>query len=331
MSQDTSSDMSRRTFLAGTGAAGALALAGCTQETGSGSSETTSKTSGGRVSGEIIVKGSSTVFPISDQMAQDFMAEYPNVNVTVDSTGTGGGFNNWFCAGDSAINGASRPITSGEKEQCSSNDVTPVEFRVAGDALTMAVNNEADWVDCVSYDELTQIWRDGGATKWSDVRDDWPDEEFELYGPATTSGTFDWFNNNVLGSDVKHTANHQPTEEDETIVQGIRDNTAAMGYFGYAYYKSNSDMVKALSIKKNADGNCTQPSLDNAKDGSYPMARPLYVYVAESALQRDEVYQFMRYYIENAETNLVKEIGYVPSSKDQRDANLEKLDEVAGK
>jgi phosphate transport system substrate-binding protein len=263
-------------------------------------------------------------------MAENFMEEHGNVNVTVDSTGSGGGFKNWFCPGDSDINGASRPITDAEIEQCSSNDVEPVEFQIAGDALTVAVNNEADWVDCMTFDELRQIWREDGVTNWSDVRDDWPDRELQLFGPASTSGTFDYFNENVVGEDTKHTTGYQPTEEDETIVQGIRDNEGGMGYFGYAYYNSNSEAVKAVEIKPEEDDECTPPSLANAKDGSYPLARPLFIYAAESALQTEEVYEFVQFYLEQAETDLVQEIGYVPSSGDQRDANLEKLEEVAG-
>ena len=334
MTREITRGVSRRTFLKGAGATGALALAGCTQSTdggdgGDGGSGGSGGSSGGNgLSGQVIVKGSSTVFPISDSFAEVFMQENDSVNVTVDSTGTGGGFANHFCPGSSDINGASRPIKDSEKEQCSSNDVTPVEFQVGGDALTMAVNNEADWVDCVTPDEMSQIWREDGAQRWSDVRSEWPDEEFTLFGPASTSGTFDWFNENIIGEDYRHTTRHQPTEEDEQIVQGIQDNPHAMGYFGYAYYKANSDLVTALEV--DGGNGCTVPSLANAKDGSYPMARPLYIYVSEEALQRDAVYEFVKFYIERAETENVQEIGYVPSSTEQRDENLEKLEEIAG-
>jgi len=336
---------SRRRFLAGTGAAGALALAGCTQETGDGGDgdgggsdggsdgggdggDGGGSTGGDGLSGNIIITGSSTVFPVSDAFAEAFMEEHPDVNITVDSTGSGGGFKNHFCPGDSDLNGASRPISQEEMDQCSTNDVEPVEFEIAGDALTMAVNNDADWVDCVTPDEMSQIWREDGAEMWSDVRDDWPDQQFRLFGPASTSGTYDWFSQNIIGEDLQHTAEHQPTEEDETIVQGIRDNPNAMGYFGFAYYNANTDQVKALRV----DGGqgCTEPGLDTAKDGSYPMARPLFIYPSESALQREEVAEFMRFYLERAETSAVREIGYVPSSAELRDQNLERLEEIAG-
>jgi phosphate transport system substrate-binding protein len=347
MPQDTGRQfdtVSRRNFLLGTGAAGAVALAGCTQETGNGNGDGGDDSGGGgggddsggggstdsnQLSGQVIIKGSSTVFPVSDTFAELFMEEHPQVNVTVDSTGSGGGFQNHFCPGESDINGASRPIKESEVEQCSSNGVEPVEFEVASDALTMAVNNDADWVDCVTPEEMSQIWRDGGAEMWSDVRDDWPDQEFRLFGPSSASGTYDWFSENIIGPELRHTADHQPTEEDETIVRGIRDNAAGMGYFGYAYYASNPEQVKALEV----DGGqgCTPPGLDTAKDGSYPMARPLFIYASESSLQREEVYEFMRFYLENAETDTVSEIGYVPSSAEQRDQNLAKLEEAAGR
>jgi len=328
MTQDRNRNVSRREFIVGSGVTATLGLAGCVQRTDGNGGD--SSGGGDSLSGEVIVKGSSTVFPISDAMAENFMGEHDEVNVTVDATGTGGGFNNWFCAGDSDLNGASRAITSAEEEQCSGNDVSPVEFQVGGDALTVAVNNDATWVDCMSFDELRQIWMEDGVQNWSDVRDEWPDQELQLYGPASTSGTFDWFNANVVGEDTKHTTDYQPTEEDETIVQGIRDNEGGMGYFGYAYYSSNSEDVKAVNVKAESGDSCSSPSLTNAKDGSYPMARPLYLYVAESALQDEVVYEFVRYYIENSETELVEEIGYVPASADLRDENLSTLEEIAG-
>jgi phosphate transport system substrate-binding protein len=337
--------VSRRKFIVASGATGATALAGCTggsdddsttEETGgeddmSDQSDETTESGDGMLSGQVVITGSSTVFPISDSMAERFMEDHPDVNVTVDSTGSGGGFENHFCPGDSDINGASRPIKDSEKQHCADNDVSPVEFHIAGDALTMAVNNDADWVDSMTFDELSQIWRADGAQKWSDVRDDWPDEPLELYGPASTSGTYDWFNENVVGEDYDHTAQHEPTEEDNLIVQGIKDSEYAMGYFGYAYYNQNSDAVKAVKIAAEEGDEPTEPSLANAKDGSYPMARPLFIYPSESAIRRDPVYEFLSFYLETAETDIVQEIGYVPSSVEMRDQNLSTLDEIAGK
>lgn len=323
MPQKYSRTVSRRNFLASTGTVGAIVLAGCT--------ENPSTNGGADLSGNIIVKGSSTVFPISDKIAQEFMNENPEVNVTVDSTGTGGGFKNFFCLGDSDVNGASRTIKDAERTKCSNNDVEFVEFKIAKDALTVAVNNNNDWVDCISIDELSQIWRENGAQSWSDVRSNWPADDFVLHGPASTSGTYDWFNTNVIGEDQPHTTAHQPTENDHEIVRGIKDNQNSMGYFGFAYYNQNTDQVKALSIKGSDSGSCTKPSLANAKDGSYPLARPLYIYVNKSSLERDGVYQFIKFYLEQTETDLVSEVGYVPSSAEQRDQNLQKLRDAAGR
>ncbi|QLD89981.1 PstS family phosphate ABC transporter substrate-binding protein [Natronomonas salina] len=325
---------SRRAFIAGGAALGGALVAGCTETGGNddGNNSTGGDGNGGSgdLSGEIVITGSSTVFPVSDAMAEEFMKQHSGVDIPVDSTGTGGGFENHFCPGNSDINGASRPIKDSELEQCQSNDVEPVEFQVASDALTVAVNNDADWVDCMTFDELSQIWREDGAQQWSDVRDDWPDEDIELFGPASTSGTYDWFNENVVGEDHGHTAQHEPTEEDNLIVQGIRDSPYAMGYFGFAYYQSNSDQVKAVEVKTEESGSCTPPSLENAKDGSYPLARPLFIYPNESAVQQKHVYEFLKFYFQKAETDMVSDIGYVPSSTDLRDENLGKLDELAG-
>lgn len=322
---DASDSMNRRRFLTAAGAAATAGLAGCTSPDQGG--EGTATNDG--LSGTVVVAGSSTVFPVSDTMAELFMEEHSGVNVTVDSTGTGGGFANQFCPGNSDINGASRPITDSEIESCNTNDVEPVEFEIAGDALTMAVNNEADWVDCLSYDEMRQIWKKGGAETWSDVRSEWPDEKIERFGPASTSGTYDWFNNHVIGEDIKHTAEHEPTEKDNLIVQGIEDSKYAIGYFGYAYYSENSDSVKGLEIKAEEDDECTPPSLDNAKTGDYPMARPLYIYASADSLRNSKVVrEFTRFYLEKADSDRIKEIGYVPSSAEQVDTNLQKLEET---
>jgi phosphate transport system substrate-binding protein len=328
---------SRRKFLVGAGAVGAAALAGCIGENGGGSenTETTEDTTGSgsqNLSGDITITGSSTVYPVSVAMAEEFQKKHSGVNISVDSTGTGGGFKNHFCPGNSDINGASRQITDSEKENCNSNGVTPKEFQIAADALTVVVNNEADWVDSMTFDELAQIWKPDGAQKWSDVRDDWPDEEIKLYGPASTSGTFDWFTEHVVGEAESHREDYEATEEDNIIVQGVEGSKYAMGYLGYAYYQENSDRVKAVDIAEEDLSNATEPSLDNAKSGDYPMARPLFIYAAAEAVkEKNQVYQFLEFYLQRAETDLVKQIGYVPTSQEQRDENLTKLKDIAGK
>lgn len=331
--------LTRRNAIKAVGAAGAFTLAGCAETESSGGDGGDDGDggdggeSGDSLSGEVVITGSSTVFPVTDAMAEAFMEEHPEVNVTVDSTGSGGGFENHFCPGDADINGASRPITDGEVDHCGDNGVEPVEFEIARDALTVAINNDNDWVECMTFEELSQIWRDDGAETWADVNDEWPDEPFDLFGPASTSGTYDWFSENVVnfdGDDRDHTADHEPTEEDDLIVQGIRDSRHAMGYFGYAYYNENPDEVTALEVEAEEGDGCAEPSLEGAAEGSYPMARPLFVYANEESLQREEVYEFMRFYVQEAETELVSDIGYVPSNEELVEENLEKLDEAAG-
>ncbi|USZ67666.1 PstS family phosphate ABC transporter substrate-binding protein [Halorussus salilacus] len=321
---------SRRKFLVGTGALGAAALAGCIGENGGGSggSDTETEEGGSGLSGDVTVTGSSTVYPVSVAMAEEFEKENEEVDISVDSTGSGGGFENHFCPGNSDINGASRPITEEEEENCGENDVDPREFQIASDALTVVVNTESD-IESITFDELAQIWEPDGAETWSDVRDDWPDEKLELYGPASTSGTFDWFTENVVGEAGSHRDDYEPTEDDNKIIEGVEGSENAMGYLGYSYYQENSDRVKAVNVAEEDVSNAVKPNLENAKSGDYPMARPLFIYpAAESIQEKDQVYEFLKYYIEQSETDIVSEIGYVPANADLRDQNLDELDEI---
>jgi phosphate transport system substrate-binding protein len=303
--------VSRRRVLGAAGGAVTLSLAGCLG-------------GGDGLTGEVVITGSSTVYPISNAMAEEFKRENPDVTVSVDSTGTGGGFENNFCPGNSDVNGASREITSAEQSNCQNNGVEPIEFEVGGDALTVAVNNENDWVDCVTEEELKQIWQPDGAELWSDVRDEWPDEPFELYGPASTSGTFDWFTENIIGEAGSHRDDYEASEDDNRLIQGIKGSQYAMGYFGYAYYMENQDSIKGLAI--DGGNGCSEPTLENAQAGNYPLARPLYIYVAKESLGNEAVQEFVRFYIERTDSELVSDIGYVPVDESTRDENLDKLE-----
>lgn len=324
---------SRRRFLAGAGALGAAALSGCIGENGGGSSgngtdsDATETTDG--VSGDVTITGSSTVYPVSVAMAEEFERDNEAVDISVDSTGTGGGFENHFCPGNSDINGASRPITEAEEENCAENDVDPRQFQIASDALTVVVNTGADWVDSVTFDDLAQIWGPDGAERWSDVRDDWPDQPLELYGPASTSGTFDWFTENVVGEAGSHRQDYEATEDDNNIIAGVEGSENAIGYLGFAYYQENSDRVKAPDVAEEDAANAVAPSLENAQTGDYPMARPLFIYPAAGSIrEKDQVYEFLQFYIEQSETDIVSDIGYVPSNADLRDENLDTLDQI---
>lgn len=294
-------------------------LAGCTSTNDDGSEE--------GLSGDISISGSSTVFPLAEAVAEQFMKDHPGVNISVKSTGTGGGFENNFCPGSSEFNNGSRAITEGEQEQCAENDVEPLELKVATDALTVVVNNEADWIDCMTVEELAQVWSRDGPDTWGAINDDWPDEEIERFGPADTSGTFDYFRETVLGEEQNHTSDYQPTEQDNLIVQGVQGSEYAVGYFGFSYYYNNPDSVRALSI--DGGSGCVDPSVDTAKNGEYtPLSRPLFTYASKGALGQEHVAEFARYYVkQSGSQNLVADqVGYVPNDDATVTEQLDKLE-----
>ncbi|WP_324756950.1 PstS family phosphate ABC transporter substrate-binding protein [Haloarcula montana] len=331
--------ISRRRFLTGTGAAGAIALAGCTEGpsgsgdgggsgNGGGSGGSSGSGSSG-LSGEITITGSSTVYPVAVAVANRFQQEHDGVDISVSPTGSGGGFSNHFCVGNAEFNNASRPIKSEEEELCSENGIEYHEINVATDALTVIVNNENDWVDCMTPDQLRQIWRADGASQWSDVDSSWPDQPINRFGAADTSGTFDYFNEAILGEEANHTSDYEATEQDNIILQGVQQDQYGIGYFGFAYYQGNTDAVKALGID-NGSG-CVKPSLQTAKEGSYqPLSRPLFTYPRKSALAEEHVAEFARYYVEqSANSSLIAdEIGYVPKTQETMQSELDALNSV---
>ncbi|CDK39265.1 substrate-binding domain-containing protein [Halorubrum sp. AJ67] len=250
-------------------------------------------------------------------------------NLTRD--GSGGGFENVFIPGDSDLNNSSRPIQDEEIQRCRDNDIEPVEFFVAQDALTVVVNNEADFIDEISLEDLRTIWSPDTAPElWSDVNPDWPDEPFDLYGPASTSGTYDYFIEAVIGeteADQDIREDFEGTEEDDLIAQGVQGNQYAFGYLPFAYYTNNPDSVKALSLSEGGS-DPVEPSLEGAQSGNYPLARPLFFYGHMGKIQeKNHLQEFLEYYInEAAEDYIAQDIGYVPSSQDMVDANLENLE-----
>ena len=329
---------SRRKFLATTGAAGVAALAGCAGGDGGGGSgetttsgggeTTTSGGSSGQLSGTIDIAGSSTVFPLATAMSERFRQDNPQVEINIQSTGSGGGFENFFCPGQTDINNASRPIKEEEQQLCSDNGVEPVELTVATDALTVVANNNSDWVDCMTTDELSQIWSaEDPPTNWSDVNSDWPDEPFDLYGPSEASGTYDYFIEAIIGEDGPGLrGDYQGTEQDRTIVQGVSQSETGLGFLGFAYYSENTDAVKGLSID-NGDG-CVEPSLETAKSGEYtPLARPLFTYPAMSALSEEHIAQYLQFWMENSTSTeiVANEVGYVPLDDQQQQEQMDKL------
>jgi phosphate transport system substrate-binding protein len=305
----------RRQVLAGIGATGAAALAGCqsTGDDGDGGGDES-------LSGTIDVAGSSTVFPLATAMSEVFREDYSDVEFNMQSTGSGGGFANHFCPGSTDFNNASRPIRSEEEEQCADNDIE-----------TVIVNNDLD-IDSITVEELATIWSaEDQPERWSDVNDDWPDEPLELYGPSDASGTYDYFIEAILhGGDeeLSHRQDYSGTEQDRTIIQGVEGSQYAMGYLGYAYYSTNQDRVKALAVE-DGDGEPVEPSLETARSGEYtPLSRPLFTYAKQSSLAEEHIAEFARFWLENAtsEQIVAEDVGYVPLSEDVQQEQLDTLE-----
>lgn len=264
------------------------------------------------LSGSIATDGSSTVGPMTAAVAEEFLAVAPNVDVTVDISGTGGGFER-FCQGETDMSNASRPIDEEEIAICTENGVDFYEFQMAIDALTVVVNAENDFVTCLTTDQLNQLWApDSDITTWNQLNPEWPEETINLYGPGADSGTFDYFTEVIVGEAGASRTDYQPSEDDNVIVQGVTNDPYALGYFGLAYYLENQEVLRAVEIDNGAG--CVAPSADTASDGSYaPLARPLFIYVRADSLERPEVQEFLRFYLASAQ-ELADDVGYVAMS-----------------
>jgi len=260
----------------------------------------------------IKIDGSSTVYPITEAVAEEFQKS-TKVKVTVGESGTGGGFKK-FCRGETDISDASRPILKKEIDACKEAGIQYIELPVAYDGLTVVVNSKNDWVKNLSVDELKKIWSSGSSVKkWNQVNPAYPDKPIALFGPGTASGTFDYFTEAINGKAKSSRSDYTPSEDDNVLVQGISSNQNAMGYFGLAYYEENKDKLRAIPIVAKSGAPAILPSVETVKDGSYqPLSRPLFIYVnASAAAFKPEVKAFVNFYLENAPT-LVKEVKYVP-------------------
>lgn len=283
---------------------------------------------GSGLTGQVVIDGSSTVFPVAEAVAEEFQIENRGVRVSVGYSGTGGGFQR-FCSGETDISNASRPIRESEIAACADNGVTYTEIAVAWDGLSVVTNPGAEFVQCLSVEELARIWGpDSTVETWSDVRPEWPDEPIRLYGPGTQSGTFDYFTETVNGESGASRADFQASEDDNILVQGIAGDTYALGYFGYAYYVENRDRLKILGV--DGGSGCVLPSDETIEDGTYsPLSRPLFVYVRHSALERPAVEAYVTYMLENAPA-LVPATGYHALRADQYAEGLRAIQEAVG-
>lgn len=268
----------------------------------------------------IKVDGSSTVFPITEAVSEEF-GKTGGGKVMVGISGTGGGFKR-FCRGETDISDASRPIKDKEKVSCKEGSVEYIELPIAYDGLAVMVNPKNTWVDHLTVDELKKIWApesQGVVTKWSQVREGFPDEPISLFGPGTDSGTFDYFTEAINGKAGSSRGDYTASEDDNVLVEGIATEKGAIGYFGIAYYEQNKDRLKVVPIDngKSEDGDGPIiPTVETVKDGTYqPLARPIFIYVNAASAQKDTINKFVNFYLENA-ADLVAEVGYIPLPED---------------
>ena len=277
----------------------------------------TSATAASLVQAQALVKidGSSTVYPITEAVAEDFQkAKKNSIRVTVGISGTGGGFKK-FCRGETDVSDASRPITKKEIEDCKAAGVEFIELPVAYDALTVVINPKNEWAKNMTVAELKAIWEpaaQGKITNWKQVNPAWPDRPLKLYGPGADSGTFEYFTEAVNGKSKATRGDFTASEDDNVLVQGVARDVGGLGYFGFAYYIENKDKLAAVSVSTEAGKPAVAPSLETVINGTYqPLARPIFIYVSAKAAERPEVKEFVEFYMQNGE-KLTKEVKYVP-------------------
>jgi phosphate transport system substrate-binding protein len=264
-----------------------------------------------RLEGAIKIDGSSTVYPITEAIAEEFSEAAPKVRVTVGVSGTGGGFKR-FAAGETDISNASRPIKKEEAEHAKESKVGFIEIPVAYDGLSIVVNPKNTWVDKLTIDDLKKIFLDGSTVStWSDVNPQWPDVPVKIFSPGTDSGTFDYFKEIVASKDDAIRSDMSVSEDDNILVRGVTGDEGAIGFFGCAYYFENKDKLRIVPIVNPKSGKAVTPSTTTIEDGSYaPFSRPLFIYVARQAADRPEVEAFVKFYLDKA-PDLVTEVGYV--------------------
>jgi len=278
----------------------------------------------------IKIDGSSTVYPITEAVAEEFqIAKRGRVWVTVGISGTGGGFKK-FCNGQTDISDASRPIKESEKLKCQAAGIDYIELPVAYDAITVVVNPQNNWANSITVAELEKIWSgasQGKITTWNQVRSGWPNTTFTLFAPGADSGTFDYFNEAIVGKGNDSRTDYTPSEDDNVLVQGVARDRNAVGYFGFAYYKANKNRLKAVAIDP-GNGKPVLPSTETVKSGSYkPLSRRIFIYVNVKAASRPEVKEFVEYYLKNASL-FAEEVGYIPLRASEYVLDIQRFHEM---
>ena len=314
----------RRGWLLGLTLAIAMVAAACGGDDNAGGGGTGEGTN---LSGSIVIDGSSTVAPISEAITEEFRKEQSGVQVTVGTSGTGGGFTK-FCAGETDIQDASRPITDEEKAACETKGIKYQEFRVGLDGLAVVSSAQNQFVTQLNFDQLAEIWKEGGAKTWNQVDSKFPNEKLAIFAPDTESGTYDFFTEEVLGNPdegaPKPRSDYTASSDDNTLVQGIEGEANSWGYFGFAYYQNNKEGLKDIAISKEAGGPFITPSAETIESGEYPLSRPLFIYVKEDSLKKPEVGQYVKFYLEQT-PQIIADVGYVPDPSEDYTQGLAKL------
>jgi phosphate transport system substrate-binding protein len=282
---------------------------------GGGDGGSTPPGGGQQLSGTIRVDGSSTVFPLTEAAAELFREQNQGVQVPVGQSGTGGGFEK-FCAGETDISDASRPIKDEEKAACDAKGIRYGELQVANDALTVVVPKSNTWATCLTVEQLKKIWEPNSkVTTWNQVDPKFPSEKLALFGPGTDSGTFDFFTAEINGEEGASRTDYAPSENDNVIVQGVAGAKGGLGYFGYTYFEENQDKLNAVQI--DGGNGCVAPGVETAQNGTYqPLSRPLFVYVSAAAMQRPEVKAFVDYYVQNNK-QIAEQALFIPLNAEQ--------------
>jgi phosphate transport system substrate-binding protein len=318
--------MTRRTagrgWLLGLALATALVAAAC-----GGTDDNGGTNSGGtQLSGNIVIDGSSTVAPISEAITEEFRRQHSDVQVTVGTSGTGGGFTK-FCNGETDISDASRAIKDEEQSACATKNIKYQEFRIGLDGLAVVTSSKNTFLDTLTFKQLAEIFKEGGAKTWNQIDPRFPKEKIAIFAPDTESGTYDFFNEKVLGDPtkggLKPRSDYTASSDDNTLVQGIEGQANSWGYFGFAYFQNNKQGVKDIKVaEKGATG--IQPTTETIATGEYPLSRPLFIYVKEDALKRPEVQQYVKFYLEQT-PQLIADVGYVAAPQDDYAQGLQKL------
>ena len=297
-----------------------LILIGC-------SSNSNNSTNSASLSGDIKIDGSSTVYPVTEAVAEEFRAVEPNVRVTVGVSGTGGGFKK-FSRGETNISNASRPIKDKEAQKCEENNISFLGLSVAYDGLAVIINPENDWVDYFTVEELSAIWHPDAQNNikyWSQIREGWPKEEIHLFGPGTASGTYDYFAEVICGKKVGTRGDYTASEDDHVLVQGVSTDKYGLGFFGLAYYEENKEKLKLVGVD-NGNGSVL-PSIETVSNGTYaPLSRPIFIYANNSAQERKEVREFISFYLKNA-GKLVEDVGYIPLAEEEYKIEIKKFND----